>query len=249
MKKINLCTRGGGVKSGTAIGVLYAFREAGIEISRFSGTSIGAVIMTLAALETPVEEIYRLLKKYVVEYSNASRFQGGKGSAIIESSINEQCNYRKFKDIDKPLYIPANIGGLWNTKAFVFSQETTPDVTVGEACRASCSFPIMYEHYNVQISGEKVKCWDGGMVMNPYIPNKSDNEISVVVSFRKNKANMKSRYVKAWLLPEKQADLLIKPYVGQMGTVGTPDDIELATLLGYRETKKHMKTLKEMLLY
>lgn len=247
MKKIALCSRGGGVKSATAIGTLLALKKSNIEVSKFSGTSIGAVIMALAAVGTPEEKIYRLFRKYVVIFSNGSRTRGGKGSSVIEESVNEECGNVRFKDLNKPLYIAANAGGLWFTKPFVFSKETTPEVTLGEACRASSSFPIIYEHFEMSLAGKAQKFWDGGMVLNPFIPPKTEDELSIVISFEKEKQNFKSRYVNAWLDPEKKADIIIKPYIGKMGTLGTPEDIELATKLGYDETMKYVETLKKAL--
>ena len=244
-KKLVLCSRGGGVKSATTIGALKAFKEANIEISSYSGSSIGAIVTTLAAIDTPAEQILTLFQKFVVEYSEANRLHGGKGSSIIEKSINEQCNNIRFKDVEKPLYIVANSGGLWRTEAFIFSKETTPNITLGEACRASCSFPIFYEHFRCRINDEDVKFFDGGMAMNPYVPPLKKDEISVVVSFKKNKTNLKSRYVQSWMVPEKSANILIKPYVGRMGIFGTPDDIEMCMRLGYYEALRHVETLKK----
>lgn len=236
MKKAVICSRGGGVKSATAIGALLALKEANIEISKYSGTSIGAVIMSLAASGIPEEKVHQLFLEYVEIYSNASRTRGGKGSLVIEQTVNEKCRGLRFKDLDKPLYISANAGGLWFTRPFVFCKETTPEVTLGEACRASSSFPIVYEHYKMDSLEEKF--WDGGMAINPFVPPITDEERSIVVSFRKKKINYKTRYLKAWLEPEKKCDILIKPYVGEMGTLGDRRDIEHACLCGYNATRQ-----------
>ena len=248
MKNVTLAIRGGGVKT-PAIGVLKAFEENCIEVHAVSGTSMGAVIATLVAIDTPADEIYHLFKKYVVDYSDASKTRGGKGSQVIEDTVNEQCGFLKLKDVKKPLYIAANQGGLWNTKPFLFSKKTTPEITVGEACRASCSFPFLYERYSINISGKKIKFFDGGMTMNPYIPDdyNTKNTLSVLATFQKEKENMKSRYKNAWLLAEKKADFVIKPYISKMGSLGTPKDIELSRLLGYHETIKQMETLLKLL--
>lgn len=246
MRKVTLAIRGGGVKT-PAIGVLQAFEENHIDIARVSGTSIGAVIATLVAVGIPSNEIDYLIKKYVVDYSDASRTRGGKGSKIIEDTVNERCSFLKIEDVNKPLYIVANQGGLWNPKPFIFSKETTPKITVGEACRASCSFPFLYERYVINISGKKTKFYDGGMAMNPYIPDDDENTVSVLATFQKNKDNMKSRYKNAWLIPEEKVDFLIKPYIGKMGSLGTPKDIELSRLLGYDETLKQMEALVQLL--
>lgn len=244
MKHVTLAIRGGGVKT-PAIGVLKAFEENHIKIYAVSGTSMGAVIATLVAVDTPADEIYHFFKKNAIDYSDATRIRGGKGSQIIEDTVNKQCGFLKFKDIKKPLYIAANQGGLWNTKPFLFSKKTTPEVTLGQACRASCSFPFLYERYSINISGEKIKFFDGGMTMNPYIPD--DDTLSVLATFQKEKENMKSRYKNAWLIPEKKGDFIIKPYIGKMGSLGTPKDIELSRLLGYHETTKQMETLLKLL--
>lgn len=248
MRKVTLAIRGGGVKT-PAIGVLQAFEENHIEVAQVSGTSIGAVIATLVAVDTPSDKIEYLVKKYVVDYSDASRTRGGNGSKIIEDTVNKQCDFLKFRDVKKPLYIVANQGGLWNPKSFIFSKDSTPEITVGEACRASCSFPFLYERYGINISGKKIKFFDGGMAMNPYIPddNNKGGTVSVLATFQKNKDNMRSRYKNAWLIPEEKADFLIKPYIGKMGSLGTPKDIELSRLLGYNETLKQMETLVQLL--
>ena len=90
MKKINLAIRGGGVKV-PAIGVMKALEEEKIEISAYSGTSIGAIIATLGAIGTPSNEILEQVKKFVIQYSNASRLKGGRGSQIIEDTVNDYC--------------------------------------------------------------------------------------------------------------------------------------------------------------
>lgn len=244
MKKVHLGIRGGGVKT-PAIGVMKAFEEHNIQIASYSGASIGAVLATLGAIDTPVDEILYLVKKFVMEYSNANRLKGGKGSHIIEETVNNQCNHMRFNDLKKPLFITANMGGLWNTKMFMFSKETTPDVTLGQACRASCSFPIAYERYSLNIGQKKIKFFDGGMTSNPFIP--CTQNVTVLATFRKSKTNIKSRYKDAWMIPEEQADLVIKPYLANMGSFGTPDDIQMASVLGYYETIREMKRILEVL--
>lgn len=145
MKKINLAIRGGGVKV-PAIGVMKALEEEKVEISTYSGTSIGAIIATLGATGTSADEILEQVKNFVIQYSEASRLKGGKGSQIIEDTVDNYCGNIKFKDLSKELYIAANQGSLLFPKEFVFSKKTTPEVSLGEACRASCSFRL---HMNI----------------------------------------------------------------------------------------------------
>ena len=108
MKEINLAIRGGGVKV-PSIGVMKALEEERIEISAYSGTSIGAIIATLGAIGTPADEILKQVKKFVIQYSNASRLKGGRGSQIIEDTVNDYCGNMKLKDLKKELYIVANL--------------------------------------------------------------------------------------------------------------------------------------------
>ena len=86
MKKINLAIRGGGAKV-PAIGVMKTLEEEQIEISGYSGTSIGAIIAALGAIETHADEILTQVQKYVVQYSDASKLKEGQGSRIIEDTV------------------------------------------------------------------------------------------------------------------------------------------------------------------
>lgn len=242
MKKINLAIRGGGVKV-PAIGVMKALEEEKVEISTYSGTSIGAIIATLGATGTSADEILEQVKNFVIQYSEASRLKGGKGSQIIEDTVDNYCGNIKFKDLSKELYIAANQGSLLFPKEFVFSKKTTPEVSLGEACRASCSFPVAYEHYHMQINGKNYKFWDGGMCTNPVIPS---DGFTVLATFKKQKENLNSRYVNAWKLPETQADFVVKPKV-YMGTFGTTEDIILASASGYAEAKDKMEELLHLI--
>lgn len=234
--KISLCIRGGGVKSAVAVGVLKAMEESGIEIAGFSGTSIGSVIAALAAYGKTSDEICSLLKKYVILYSNATRIRGGDGeSSIIENTINNECNNITFSELDNNLFITANSGGLLRTMLFVFSKETTPNITLGQACRASCSFPGLFRRCKIIVNGKKKHFLDGGMILNPYIPPKEENRTSVFLSFKTPSDTRKSYYSTARLQPEKNADRIIKPYVGFMKTLGDTDDVTMAMRLGYCE--------------
>ena len=239
MKKVVICIRGGGVKSASSVGILKALEEQGIEPYGFSGTSIGGVVAALAAIGTPNARVLELLEEWATIFTNANRLNGGSGSKEIEEKMNAQCGNLTFKDLRKPLSIASNCGGLWFTKPFVFDQTNTPDVTLGEACRASSSFPVAYEHYKLEINGRRMQFWDGGMALNPYLPE-YDNSIRICCSFRKDKVNLKSRYKNAWLIPEEKAEITLLPYVGKMGSFGTPKDIELAYIAGYNEAQKHM---------
>lgn len=242
MKKINLAIRGGGVRV-PAIGVMKALEEEKIEISSYSGTSIGAIIATLGAIGTSADEILEQVKNFVIQYSEASRLKGGKGSQIIEDSVNDYSGNMKFKDLKKNLYIVANQGGIIFPKSFLFCKEYTPEVTLGAACRASSSFPIAYERYAMQVEGKKYHFWDGGMCQNPMIPS---DGFTVLSTFQKEKENKHSRYANAWMEAEEDANFLIKPKIC-LGTFGTPKDIADAAELGYVEARRKMEELLHLI--
>lgn len=248
MRKILLGLRGGGVKT-PGIGVMKAFEENNMEVAAYSGTSIGAILATLGATGVNADEILYLVKKFVRVYSAANRLRGGKGSYLIEQTVNNQCGDMRFRDLKKPLYISANSGGLLYTEHFIFSKETTPDVTLGEACRASCSFPFAYERLKLNVNGERMKFWDGGMAINPYFPYTGErvDYVMVLATFKKAKTNTRSIYRGAWMVPEQEADFVIKPFLGNIGLFGTEDDIHWSAHLGYIETLKNIDVLKEIL--
>lgn len=248
MKKLQLGIRGGGVKSLTSIGVLEALCEYDIKVSEISGTSIGSVVASLFGVGKTPEEIFKLFKESLVElYTSATRIKGGKGSSVIEQSVNAICDNKTLGDTEIPIIISSNIGGFIYTCPFIFSQLHTPDVTLGSACRASSSFPFLYERYSSIVNGRKLKFYDGGMVANPAVPIKNEEEIFVLSTFQKKKENTRSMYANAWMRPEKYADVIIKPSIANLKTLGKPADVETAFMLGYSAAKKKIKQIKELL--
>lgn len=210
---------------------------ADMEISAISGTSIASIIAALYAQGASVERILHCLKTYAKQFSQATFIKGGAGSKVIQTEVDAECGYKTFADINKPIYISANVGGLWNTKLFVFSKETTPSVTLGEACRASCSFPFLYEHFKMSIDEKKYSFWDGGMIANSYVI-RQENALTVISSFRTTHVNNYSRYADAWRDAEKSADVVIKPFVGDMKTLGDENETQKAFELGYIAAKR-----------
>ena len=85
------------------------------------------------------------------------------------------------------------------------------------------------------------------MVANPAVPIKNEEEIFVLSTFQKKKENTRSMYANAWLRPEKYADVIIKPSIANLKTLGKPADVETAFMLGYSAAKKKIKQIKELL--
>lgn len=272
MKTISLACRGGGVKSAGSVGVLKAIDEMGFTISRISGTSIASIIAALYSTGTSPDDILLLLKEHVIIYSNASRIYhlqyilekirgffthsetsrtpGANGNfKIIETSVNKETGSKTFEDCNIPLTITASHGNFIFRKPVVFSEEDFPNLTLGKACRASCSFPFLYEKYHLDYKGTHYALLDGGLTLNPFI-TKEDNEVAILSTYYKRpdlKQNTLSLYAPAWQQAEALSDLVIKPVL-PFGTLGTPDDLQKAFDIAYDYTLKMHKEIESLVL-
>lgn len=250
MKTISLACRGGGVKSAGAVGIIKALTEMGFTISRISGTSISAIIAALYSVGTDADEILQLLKEYVIIYSNASRVRGGNGNfEIIETSVDKTTGGKCFKDCNIPITIPASHGNFLLNTPVLFNETSFPNLTLGKACRASCSFPFLYEKYHLEYEGTSFALLDGGLTLNPYI-SKSKSEISILSTYFKKESkwqNTLSLYAPAWQQAEKLADFIIKPVI-PLGTLGGPNDLQKAFDIGYQETLRNGKNIESLVL-
>lgn len=247
--KLQLGIRGGGVKSITSIGVLAALHDNGIEVSEISGTSIGSVIAALYAAGNEPYDIYQMFKDRLFRlYMTTTRVKGGDGRPIIQETVDEICNKMTISETKIPIMIAANCGGILFPKTFYFDKISTPNVSLGIACQASSSFPILYKRYKAKINGKRIKFYDGGMVANPPVLKQQPEESCfILATFEKEKINKKSLYAHAWINAEEKADIMIKPFVGKMPTVGTAEDVDIAFYLGYEATTQKISLIKDAL--
>lgn len=249
-KTISLACRGGGVKAAGSVGVIKALNEMGFTISRISGTSISAIIAALYSTGFDADTILDFLKDYVLIYSNASRIRGGNGNFdIVVTSIDNATGSKCFKDCNIPTTIAASHGNFLLNTPVLFEKTSFPNLTLGKACRASCSFPFLYEKYHLEYEGTKFALLDGGLTLNPFI-SKSKNEVSILSTYFKKESkwqNTLSLYAPAWQQAERIADFIIKPVI-PLGTLGTPDDLQKAFNIGYQETIKNGKEIKSLVL-
>lgn len=250
MKTISLACRGGGVKSAGSVGVIKALNEMGFTISRISGTSISAIVVALYSIGTNADDILKLLKDYVLIYSNASRVCGGDGNfEIIETSVDKATSGKCFKDCNIPTTIAASHGNFLFNTPVLFNKNLFPNLTLGKACRASCSFPFLYEKYHLEYEGTNFALLDGGLTLNPFI-SKGKNEVSILSTYFKKESkreNTLSLYAPAWQQAEKVADFIIKPVI-PLGTLGTPNDLQKAFDIGYQETLNCYEKIKSLAL-
>lgn len=187
----------------------------------------------------------------------------------IENLINRVCNKRKIytiKDIEKPLIIPSV--NLCNGKVICFSScknekiklENTifvNDIEIGKAVRASCSYPVIFSPCKYK----NIKLIDGGIREN--VPWKELKKIGAKkvlnIMFEeeenldcdKNLVEVAGSSI-GLLCKElsnyemKGSDLTIKIKSKKIGLLDM-NKIDELYKLGYKETKKNIMKIKEII--
>lgn len=187
----------------------------------------------------------------------------------IENLINRVCNKRKIytiKDIEKPLIIPSV--NLCNGKVICFSScknekiklENTifvNDIEIGKAVRASCSYPVIFSPCKYK----NIKLIDGGIREN--VPWKELKKIGAKkvlnIMFEeeenldcdKNLVEVAGSSI-GLLCKElsnyemKGSDLTIKIKSKKIGLLDM-NKIDELYKLGYKETKKNIEKIKEII--
>lgn len=189
--KLGLCLAGGGVKGAAHIGVLKAIEEEKIKINYISGTSSGSIIAALFASGYSYDEILLLFKKYskkikYINYANLFKLifgliikrkiiiKGLNNSKIIEQTVNEACAKKgiyNINQINMPLIIPSVDLNKGNMVCFCSKEnrsiisdkiEYVNNINIGDAVRASCSYPLVFEPYEYN----STQLIDGGIREN-----------------------------------------------------------------------------------
>ena len=234
--------RGGGIRSCVSIGVLRALEEAQIPIKGVSGESLSSIFAVLLAYGYNSDEILDLYLRYNEMFTRSSKIYGGRGSVVIEEEVNRVTNNAKMKDLSIDCYINACYGGLLKPQLLLFSRETTPNETVGTACRASASLPIIFGNCTKVINGEEYSLFDGGFLLNPYIP---DTDYPVIYASFHNYID----YFK--LLPclrrpvdasNSVSNVIIYAPVGKTLITGSNEEMIAAYESGYRQARRVLNT-------
>ncbi|XP_034322052.2 uncharacterized protein [Magallana gigas] len=181
----NLVFEGGGIKTISYIGVIKALSDANIlkNIDRFGGSSTGAYIGLLLALECSTEEIEKILLRNPrtfyeswacciscklfsnygwQPYENEFDFMG----KIIEEKLGEKD--ATFLD----LYVKTKkelcvvISNISHKEEEYMHVKTTPNLPLREAVRMSTSYPGFFRPVIYQQNGVDCYMVDGGLVSN-----------------------------------------------------------------------------------
>ena len=199
--KYNCIFGGGGIRGICYIGAVKALSELNIELDAIAGSSVGAVFSSFYAIGYTPDEIKQIMYEFNLNMFrdiNINLFSPdismSKGEIFLEW-IREKIeskfygeNYKKgenkpvtFNDINKNLQI-LTVDLNTNT-SYIFSKETTPDVEIAFAVRASASLPGLMKpvNYNdaILVDGDLIKSWPAWKVYSSL-----NNHDSRILEFR-----------------------------------------------------------------
>lgn len=282
--KLGIALSGGGIRGAAEIGVLKALEENNIKPDIIAGTSCGSMIAVMYAMGYSTDEIYGLFKKYAKEivkintfpiltgvnsyiFKGKTKLKGCNDGLKIEELYNEFANevgIYNINQIKMPIAFPAV--DLVTGKECVFTndlvnnnmsnKEYIKDISVGEAIRASSSFPGIYCPFNYK----QYLFLDGGVLNN--IPTDEVKKMGadkiIAIKFCmdniKNEGNvmdfvMKSIDMMGNKISEnnlKLSDYIIEIYTDKVGLIDV-DKIEECYECGYNSVIKKINDIKKFL--
>ena len=238
---VYFAARGGGIRSCVSIGVLKALEEAKIPIKGVCGESLSSIFAALYAYGYNAEEIMDLFLRYNRVLTRASKLYGGRGSIVIEEEVNKVTDGIQMKDLERNCFINACAGKLLKPELVLFSKATTPNETLGTACRASASLPIVFGRCNKTVNGKEYSMFDGGLLYNPYVPE--TNYPILYASFY--------NYIDYYkIIPalkrtidavNNRADVIVYAPVGKTLVLGSNEEMKKAAEAGYEDAKRLLK--------
>lgn len=157
MNKLGLAFGGGGARGAAHAGVLYELDSIGIKPYLVTGTSIGALVATLAAFSKSPEEIHQFFTQLTLGslYNLPGKKPSLSSTARFESVLVEMLGRPDFSESTIPLSVVAT------------NLETRQEVVLDEgdvvsAVMASMAFPILLP----PVEREGLLLVDGGLVNN-----------------------------------------------------------------------------------
>ncbi len=176
--KIGLALSGGGIRGIAHAGALKALDEENIKIDIIGGTSAGSMVASLYAIGYSPDEIYENflnnyskiignnkfnfvdgIKYFINKNKLNNGFRNGKNIEEVFEKLANEKQINSINEIKMPIVIPTV--DLMDSKEYVFtnyipekSNEKIYDkyidnISVGEAIRASSSFPAMFNICNI----------------------------------------------------------------------------------------------------
>lgn len=168
---VGLALSGGGIRGIAHAGVIKALEEKNIEITHIGGTSAGSVIAALYAIGYGPDNMYTLFKRYGKMFTNldhitiskeiknfllrkkikTSGFNAGENFEDLYNNLAFPKGIKKLTDVRMPIVMPT-VDINTSTKYILSSIENKSknwitDISLGEAVRASSSFPGVYKPF------------------------------------------------------------------------------------------------------
>ena len=244
-KKVALVLSGGGAKGMAHVGLIRELEKYDVDIDFISGTSMGAIIGAIYALEKNLILVDKYLKHTVKDFVRLKDFnfslKGLIKGIVIEDLLWSIYGNSKFEDAK--INFVVNAVDLENGKEVVFNEGKILD-----AVRASMSLPVIFTPKT--INGRRYV--DGGVVNNvPYahVPKKYKKVIVCDVnhyfpSLKKNHSGLEYFYHVISLLehnatriPDDKRIVLVRPDMTNI-MVGDFGKSKEAVYRGSEEAKK-----------
>ncbi len=284
--KIGLALSGGGIRGIAHAGVLKALEEENIKIDIIGGTSAGSMIASLYAIGYTPDEIYEnFLRNHskIIENKQPSLFKGikhfinlkkgdegfnnGKNIEKIFDKLANMKEVKNIKEIKMPLVIPSV--DILDSQEYVFTNyiplneekenkiNYINDIKIGEAIRASSSFPAIFNICNIKSH----YFIDGGTLDNVPVGEvkKQGADKIIAIKFKSENISSKSNLFDVVMktidimgnkIIEKElrkSDYVLEININNIGMFDT-NEIEKCFLLGYNSMKKEMNNLKSKLI-
>lgn len=183
---------GGGAKGCAVVGAMKRFQEAGIlsKVKEFAGVSIGAWLAFMFASKLPIEVIERMMLELdfsriqnlspetVMGFPETFGLDDGSNLVNLLQTIMRVVMKRDpnmtFADLDTGIQFRCWAADLTAKKSREFSLQSTPNLRIIDALRASMSLPIYFTPVTDPVTGNMLS--DGGIHGNIPVYNLNPDE-------------------------------------------------------------------------
>lgn len=283
--KLGIALSGGGIRGIAHAGVLKALEEENIKIDIIGGTSAGSIIASLYAIGFSPDEIYDNFSKnsskiignnkfgffqgikHIIQQSKVySGFRNGKSLEEVVEKLAFSKKIENINEIKMPLVIPTV--DIMDSKEYVFTNyiPTEKDnikrinyinnIKIGEAIRASSSFPAVFDICNI----DSHSFIDGGALDNIPVSEvkKQGADIVIAIKFKGENISKKSNIFDVVMktidimgnriIEEElnKSDYILEINLESIGMFDI-NKIEKCFEIGYESMKNKLDELKEIL--
>ena len=284
--KIGLALSGGGIRGIAHAGVLKALEEDNIKIDIIGGTSAGSMVASLYAIGYTPDEIFESflrnhskiigdnkfnifsgMKHFISKNKRSNGFRNGKNIEEVFEKLAHIKNVDNINEIKMPIVIPTV--DIMDSKEYIFTNYIPEkldnkenryinNISIGEAIRASSSFPAMFNICNINTHSFV----DGGALDN--IPvgevKKQGADKIIAIKFKGDKINANSNFFDIIMktidimgnkIIEKdleKSDYILEININDIGLFDS-NKIEKCFEIGYETMKKNLTELKNILYY